>query len=343
MFIHRYLIVFSIIASICLMPNLVYAEVQLNDGDNDVDFIEVGNIGVFIGANESAVKFGFIPTPPTRFNQAAQQLSQSFRENSVNSAAYTITGNIDNNTGISLSEISDVFSQIKQYIKPTDILTVYIGGHGNSDKNSKLSPINNGNGDEYITVGDRLYDNYLANELSQFSENKKIVFLDACHSGGFWGNNNLDVEDLGKSDLDKLSNIALFTAASEDSLTYLNSIHVGGVFSEALLQTFIDDEKWQDLSANELYTNLSNRINKQITNPLYDNTSKFYELEFGDEIPSDQLKNTLSLNSSQDFNIDNPIVGNISAVPEPSEFLLFSSGLAVLGLAVRRKKLINQI
>lgn len=110
-----------------------------------------------------------------------------------------------------------------------DQLFIYIGGHGGfrdpddperewPQLESTLTTTN-----EFV-VFTRVADNYLTddklykylNNMKNGNDIEKYIFIDACHSGGFWGNHDEDDE----GDLEKLSKIALFAAAKEDGKTF---------------------------------------------------------------------------------------------------------------------------
>ncbi len=172
-----------------------------------------------------------------------------------------VTGDAsENGTGITKEEIQVEFNEMKMFadqgiIQSGDTLLVYFATHGSSENNGNETTIDPG--DEYLTIGHdslgnavRYTDNELRfalQEIDDLTQGEvkitKIVVLDACYSGGFWGNSNPD--DTG--DLEKLSNIALIAAAREgqeggyyDATSYYQP--GTGFLAHALEEAFKRDE-----------------------------------------------------------------------------------------------------
>ena len=126
--------------------------------------------------------------------------------------------------GISRDTLRDEIRWIESKIGTNDRFILYIGAHGNSKIQGTETTQNIG--DEYLLIAPwfsnclnwssetpQLTDNDLFSFLNTPTLNRvpKWVFLESCHSGGFWGNGNSG--DIG--DLEKLQNISLFAAAGE--------------------------------------------------------------------------------------------------------------------------------
>ncbi len=116
--------------------------------------------------------------------------------------------------------LANALNSLNSKLEPGDNLYIYIAGHGGSDTSQIETTLNPGN--EFIRLDIDLTDNDLYNLLNNNIKKgvNKVVLLDACHSGGFWGNDNQS--DVG--DLEKLQRIALFAAAAEDNIGFWNSI-----------------------------------------------------------------------------------------------------------------------
>ena len=117
---------------------------------------------------------------------------------------------------------------MKQKMEPNDILFLYFAAHGGNLSGG--TETTKTKGDEYINIGNVactwpldkqkiLTDDDLYSMLKNSDGIKKWVVIDACDSGGFWGNNNINDE----GDLEKLKNIALLAASPEGENTFYSS------------------------------------------------------------------------------------------------------------------------
>lgn len=123
-----------------------------------------------------------------------------------------------------------------------DNLLLYIVGHGGVTSYYTLTrnETTANYGDERIKIGDSHYltDDRLTTILQPYANLSKSVFIDACLSGGFWGNGG----ELQGADLDTVPNTALFTSASE---TGVMQYWVGSgqpIFSETVRYALTYDE-----------------------------------------------------------------------------------------------------
>lgn len=279
--------------------------------------VEPTNYGLFIGARATS---GIIDA---RFDLVAKALADKF-DTKPNSISFTLTGDLSPVNGspadpITLSEISSALSSIRAVMRGDDTLTVYIGGHGGSDQTNIITKFGSGSGDEFIRTGDRVYDNWLADQLALFGNSTKTVFLDACHSGGFWGSGDPD-ERLGSSDLDKLSNIALYSAAPESYLTFMDG-NGYGIYSLALLDAMEDHS---DLTGQALADFLKTRSRELASFPNYP-FPRYFEQEFGSEYPVDPSLLQSGYNQSGDYALGQ----NQISEPAPIALLLFSLAISI--------------
>ena len=138
------------------------------------------------------------------------------------------------------TDTSEIRSALDGFeLKDGDSLYFYYAGHGGTS-NASEGESSGTTGDERLAtvyengevVWDRLLtDDQLTSMLSPYSDVEKWVILDACHSGGFWGNGK---EAAG--DLDSLSNIALIAAAKETGFSWFRDGR--GILSNNLLDAF---------------------------------------------------------------------------------------------------------
>ncbi len=175
--------------------------------------------GLFIGNYQSApgLKVNI------RTDEMARKLDVAFSRLPSYGSSLVLTANRDNGDVITDIQIRNAINSLRGNMSAGDSLFIYVGGHGGSldpdngwpTPETTLTLTNEfveltNNGDEILT-DDKLY-----SYLTGIDNIKKFVFIDSCHSGGFWGNNNPN--DAG--DLEKLNNIAFFAAAPENGFSY---------------------------------------------------------------------------------------------------------------------------
>lgn len=164
-----------------------------------------------------------------RADLIAKQLSAKF--SSLKNVDQTIVQNIvitDEDDKITQGKIESTISEMRQNMQSGDIFVLYIAGHGRdslfwgSDETTKTP------GDEMILLGNlddldyftdayMLTDDELSSCLQGMDDIDKWVILDACQSGGFWGDRD-NLIDAG--DLDKLVNVGMIAAAQEDGTMF---------------------------------------------------------------------------------------------------------------------------
>lgn len=151
---------------------------------------------------------------------------------------------------------NDVFFILEKVLKklnPGDQLLFYYSGHGGYfgvDRNAepavqfcKLAQWKTGDesntGEEFI-VGDTALDDITDDRLSAWLSSdpkmagvRKIVILDTCFAGGFWGREGNEGDE---GDLDKIQDVGLLASCSERCLSFSNPITGRGFFSRALEQ-----------------------------------------------------------------------------------------------------------
>jgi len=116
--------------------------------------------------------------------------------------------------GLNSAQVQSAIDNFAAKMQPGDNFIFFDSSHGGSYSSGSETTISPG--DEYLAVGHSLTDDTLESYLSGMDSINKWVMLDACHSGGFWGNNN----PLDAGDLEKLSNVALFAGSQEDTAAY---------------------------------------------------------------------------------------------------------------------------
>ena len=211
--------------------------------------------GLFIGYRQTSDKYDEF-----RGDLSAQKVKNSFLE--LNNVVYSqlVTGDMSTG-GIPQSQIESAINEVKSKMKDGDTLFLYIVSHGARDL---IGPETTATyGDEVLKVGphdigddDYLTDDELYLALKDIDGINKWVIIDACESGGFWGNKYSHDE----GDLEKLKNIYFMAAAEEgkdgyylhDGITILANAIENAMAHDAVDRVLADSNKDGILSFEEL-------------------------------------------------------------------------------------------
>jgi hypothetical protein len=102
-------------------------------------------------------------------------------------------------TSASLTDLQNDFNAAKAQAGEDDLFLFFFSGHGGQDPQGQFSePPPGDDADEYIVLSDAstdflIIDNELGDLIASIPALKKIVIIDACHSGGLIGN-SLEVD-----------------------------------------------------------------------------------------------------------------------------------------------------
>ncbi len=163
-----------------------------------------------------------------------------------------LTGSTDANDGLSFFDIFNAIKDVSSGMNDDDVFLLYISGHGGDNFFPNGGETTLSAGDEVIQIGDYtssenlndlLFDDELSAMLSYGGVvgKEKLVILDSCHSGGFWGDGGEDPL-LGK-DLSQVPNTTLLAAATENTTGHYNPYTGRSSFSlsiEEALSTGMD-------------------------------------------------------------------------------------------------------
>ncbi|MFK7949247.1 MAG: tetratricopeptide repeat protein [Saprospiraceae bacterium] len=167
------------------------------------------------------------------------------------------------------SDINKTMERLKtQYqlkkIKPQDVVLIYISSHGyvNLGENGTFYI----KGDDYDPLA-KAYTSVSAKAMMNQLANikcKKLLFLDACYSGGFRDDDERravieTIEELTK----KQNGIATFTSSSGTQKSYEHASWNNGAFTEALLEALngqADSNYDRKITLRELETYLEKRV-----------------------------------------------------------------------------------
>lgn len=265
-------------------------------------------------------------------------------------------------SGISDQDIDLALRMIRAEMNPEDRFIFYFGGHGHfTETGSEVGSYTLGNesisytpGDEYAILADpnvydfdlytnneyTLFDDELAAMLDQYmGDIEKWVFMDDCHSGGFW-----------TDDLENIPNISFMSSALEDikgvSLPVIpetlswysqfpeNIVLDGETVSVYAMTLWKALDNFSSTGEEIDWSSLSQEIDRLYSSyrePFIGSTMTTTDLN-GEVIFTADMLHAFAAHS-EDFD---GVLQPSAPVPEPSTILLFGSGLA--GLAFYRRK-----
>jgi hypothetical protein len=162
--------------------------------------------GLFIGVEAYSSN-----APTLKGDEAAKRVRDIFSTLPNFADHRLITENL--NKGISKERIKSAINELKEQMKPNDILVSYIAAHGGNNFFGTETTLTRG--DEIVQISANREQNLTDDELYSYLRNlddiTKWTFLDVCESGGFWGNMN----PFDEGDLEKLKKSAMLAAAKE--------------------------------------------------------------------------------------------------------------------------------
>ena len=194
----------------------------------------------------------------------------------------------------------------------------------------------NGDGYEYLDyrgIGVEAFSDRnltaLLKEVDPYGLYTKKVFIDSCHSGGFWGSG--DPNENGIANLESVPNTMLYASSSEAKVSYFNGGTGESFFGSALEDALSTGAYWDD-SPTELQRYIQQRATyhaRHDSRSLVDpEPLAFYtEQQFGDLIAADP-----SL-------VETYFSTNV-AVSEPSLLLLVALAGAMMDVVYRKTHLI---
>lgn len=300
-----------------------------------VDSADPTAYGIFVGADLTQDGNNYNPT----------NLADIFFESGILEEENTVI--LDSGSTWTEQSIIDAIDSFA--LSDDDTLYFYGSGHGGTS-DSLEGESTETTGDEWLDLnGPDMYDDELTTYLSNLDEVNKWVFLDSCHSGGFWG----DGTELG-GDLDSLTNIAFFASAAEDGSAWFEDFGSEDTYYWTVLLE-------QALSKNLIgFLNADYNFDGQISFDelnVYMNLTDWwiplvhtYAYESGDPAnPELQLIEEFTHFSTKSDDFAGSVSGYVyvdpnastnpqSPVPEPASLLLV--GIGLLGFAgVSRKKI----
>jgi hypothetical protein len=152
----------------------------------------------------------------------------------------------------------------------------------------------------------------------------KLVVLDACHSGGFWGKPG-NSSDIG--DLDKVNKCYLISSAPEEDIGYYSSLNGRGYFSMGLEAALT--QLWA--AGLPLFTTLQleEKLNELYRPSNFEGPARVSEAGASDDIPIGDISFSLFSIGAADFDAAAPVI-----VPEPAMLSLLAMG----GMALIRRR-----
>lgn len=251
-------------------------------------------------------------------------------------------------------KVKNKIDEIKNKMQSGDTFVLYLGGHGDTYKPEESGPETTASANnEFYALTNEIKDSISDNELYSYLKGEntngvkmdsinKWIIIDACHSGGFWGDNNPKDE----GDLEKLKNVALLTSVAEDK-NGLFWHHGYGLYTYGLIEALgKDNNGYLNADLNENGTLLFSELYKYMYEK-FPETEAFknfvgkilYEQEFGDEVLF-----TADMWDPQFFKTEDFLDSGIQVVPVPTTALLF--GPFIIGFVVynriSRRRLIKK-
>jgi len=141
-------------------------------------------------------------------------------------------------TGIKQAAFDLAYQWDDKQIKPTDVLLVFVSSHGKIVDN-RFKILQSGYNPKYERLAVDFKSDVL--EILNPINCKKMVFLDACHSGGAkdgYGGLSRAVVDLAKAQ----PGVSTLTSCGSTEKSYEDKSWENGAFTEALLEAFADTE-----------------------------------------------------------------------------------------------------
>lgn len=271
------------------------------------------NFGLFVG----------VQADDFRGDLTAAQLGNAF-DSLPNTITTTLLANLADGIGVVKGAFETAISAIRDQMVAGDKLVIYLAGHGSSS-------VGFGVGNEVVQTTPGLAsqqyftDDYLTSQLHGLSDIEKIVIVDACHGGGFWGSNDpLEIFDNG--DLDTLENIAMLASASEFGLAYY-----GDDGRPLIGRTLVDF--WSEGGNDALdFNSIDQYVRSTKWHENYDG-KLVYEMDLGAASTFNPENLTVTSFKSDDF-------GQVAApaVPEPATWLMMLFGMGAVGFSLRRRK-----
>jgi hypothetical protein len=173
----------------------------------------------------------------------------------------TILGEKATGVGIKDAIALMAYNYSEGIIAPNDVTILFISSHGYIEKQDEKFRIQGDdfNGVYYSTTS--VSYEYITEKLDKM-QCKKLVFIDACHSGGAKASvsaiNNA-ITELTK----KVDGITTLTSSSADEISYEHANWQNGAFTEIILKGLsgkADANKNGIITVNELYSYLENNV-----------------------------------------------------------------------------------
>jgi tetratricopeptide (TPR) repeat protein len=198
-------------------------------------------------------------------------------------------------TNAEANDINKTMERLKsQYefnqIKPQDVVLIYISAHGymNINENETFYI----KGDDYDPLA-KVYTSVSAKAIMEQLANikcKKLLFLDACYSGGFRDDDERRAVIETMEALTKKQNgIATFTSSSGTQKSYEHATWQNGAFTEALIEALngkADTNKDRKITLDELESYLQNRVPRLVRDQYNEiQTPKLYINGLSKDLP----------------------------------------------------------
>ncbi len=145
-------------------------------------------------------------------------------------------------------------------IRSSDVFVLFISSHGNMwNDEFYIQPDDfDGSDPKGSSIKFRDFTDSLDNIAA-----KKLIFLDACESGGAKGGNPGSIKDHISTILSTKTGYTIITSSSENELSYYNEMWENGAFTEALLEGLSGQADYDSdgvITTGEIYSYLESRV-----------------------------------------------------------------------------------
>jgi len=217
--------------------------------------------------NLHILAIGTAPADLKYTEKDAQDFGQAFANQKGNNKLFgevnvtTVLGEKATGVGIKNAIALMAYNYSEGIIAPNDVVILFLSSHGYIEKQDQKFRIKGDdfNGVFYPTTSVSYEE--ITDQLGKM-QCKKLVFIDACHSGGAKASVSA-INDAITELTKKVDGITTFTSSSADEISYEHATWQNGAFTEIILKGLsgkADANRNGIVTVNELYNYLENNV-----------------------------------------------------------------------------------